>query len=130
MNEVQQMDRRINRRQMTAIDVQVGNRIRIERTAKGMSQVTLASAIGVTFQQLQKYETGRNRVSAGRLSAIAEVLGVPASNLIASVTDEQRDTLALMAQPKAIKLLRLWMQIPRSQRSALLELMQSMARPT
>jgi len=59
------------------VDVEVGHRIRIERLARGLSQTTLANQLGVTFQQVQKYEKGVNRVGAGRLTKIAEVLGVP-----------------------------------------------------
>jgi len=59
------------------VDVEVGHRIRIERLARGLSQTALANQLGVTFQQVQKYEKGVNRVGAGRLTKIAEVLGVP-----------------------------------------------------
>src|SRR2546423_10096987 len=58
------------------VDVEVGHRIRIERLARGLSQTTLANQLGVTFQQVQKYEKGVNRVGAGRLTKIAEVLGI------------------------------------------------------
>ena len=61
------------------VDVHVGSRIRIRRLLIGMNQETLAKALGLTFQQVQKYEGGANRVSASRLSQIAEVLGVPIS---------------------------------------------------
>src|ERR1700738_5122834 len=61
------------------VDVEVGHRIRIERLARGLSQTALANQLGVTFQQVQKYEKGVNRVGAGRLARIAEVLGVPIS---------------------------------------------------
>lgn len=60
-----------------AIDVHVGSRIRLQRTLKGMSQTTLAEGLGVTFQQVQKYEKGTNRVGSSRLQAIASILGVP-----------------------------------------------------
>lgn len=58
------------------IDVHVGNRIRVRRTLLGMSQESLADAIGLTFQQIQKYEKGANRVSSSRLLDIAGVLDV------------------------------------------------------
>ena len=58
------------------VDIEVGHRIRIERLARGLSQTALASQLGVTFQQVQKYEKGVNRVGAGRLTKIAEVLGI------------------------------------------------------
>jgi len=61
------------------VDIEVGHRIRIERLARGLSQTALANRLGVTFQQVQKYEKGVNRVGAGRLTKIAEVLGIDVS---------------------------------------------------
>jgi transcriptional regulator with XRE-family HTH domain len=58
------------------VDLFVGTRIRLRRTLLGMSQERLADALGVTFQQIQKYERGTNRVSASRLSQIARALEV------------------------------------------------------
>ncbi len=62
-----------------ARDVDVGRRIRAQRLVCRMSQTELANNLGVTFQQVQKYEKGVNRVGAGRLSRIADVLSVPVS---------------------------------------------------
>lgn len=61
------------------IDVHVGGRIRLRRTLLGMKQEKLAEAIGLSFQQLQKYEYGRNRVGASRLFDLARMLDVPIS---------------------------------------------------
>src|SRR5919107_592625 len=61
------------------VDVHVGARIRTRRLLLGMNQETLANALGLTFQQVQKYEGGANRVSASRLSQVAEVLSVSVS---------------------------------------------------
>jgi transcriptional regulator with XRE-family HTH domain len=61
------------------IDVQVGSRIRLQRNCLGISQTALASTLGITFQQVQKYERGLNRVSASKLQVIAKTLGVPVS---------------------------------------------------
>ncbi|MBO1358441.1 helix-turn-helix transcriptional regulator [Acetobacter sacchari] len=61
----------------TERDVHVGGRIRLRRTLLGLSQEKLGEAIGLTFQQIQKYERGTNRVSASRLYDIAHVLDVP-----------------------------------------------------
>lgn len=61
------------------IDVYVGSRVRMRRTMLGMSQERLGEEIGVTFQQVQKYEKGANRIGASRLQRIAAVLSVPAS---------------------------------------------------
>ena len=59
------------------VDVHVGARLRVRRTLLGMSQTTLGDAIGLTFQQMQKYENGKNRISASRLYDLARVLDVP-----------------------------------------------------
>src|SRR5712671_3612030 len=63
------------------VDVLVGQNIRIGRLLMGLSQTELGARIGVTFQQIQKYEMGTNRVGASRLQQIANVLGLPASAL-------------------------------------------------
>ncbi|SCX22562.1 anaerobic benzoate catabolism transcriptional regulator [Agrobacterium sp. DSM 25558] len=67
------------RKAPNAIDVEVGTRIKLKRKLHGMSQQALASGLGVTFQQVQKYEKGVNRVGASRLSQIAKALDVPLS---------------------------------------------------
>jgi transcriptional regulator with XRE-family HTH domain len=59
------------------IDAQVGSRVRIRRMLIGMSQEKLGDLLGLTFQQVQKYEKGVNRIGAGRLFEIARILGVP-----------------------------------------------------
>jgi len=61
------------------IDVHVGSRIRLRRAMVGMSQEKLGESLGITFQQVQKYEKGTNRVGASRLQNIAAVLNVPVS---------------------------------------------------
>ena len=65
----------VNRRS-NAVDVHVGCRIRQRRTETGMSQTELGNELGLTFQQVQKYEKGSNRVGAGRLADIAKAFGV------------------------------------------------------
>jgi transcriptional regulator with XRE-family HTH domain len=58
-------------------DIEVGRRVRAFRLQKGLSQEKLADQLGVTFQQVQKYEKGTNRIAAGRLQRIAEILEIP-----------------------------------------------------
>lgn len=65
------------RRDPNYIDVHVGNRIRMRRQLIGMSQEKLGEMLGITFQQVQKYEKGANRISASRLYFTAKILGVP-----------------------------------------------------
>ncbi len=59
------------------VDIHVGSRVRLRRTLLGLSQEKLGEAIGLTFQQIQKYERGANRVGASRLFALSRVLDVP-----------------------------------------------------
>jgi len=68
------------------IDVYVGSRIRLRRNLLGMSQEKLGEQLGITFQQIQKYEKGTNRVGASRLQAISEILEVPVSFFFAEAT--------------------------------------------
>ncbi|WP_375667711.1 helix-turn-helix domain-containing protein [Bartonella sp. CL435QHHD] len=60
-------------------DISIGRKIRFKRTMLGMLQKKLGSQLGVTFQQIQKYEKGSNRIGAGRLQEIADILNVPIS---------------------------------------------------
>jgi transcriptional regulator with XRE-family HTH domain len=95
------------------IDVEVGQRIQIYRKAMGMSQAALAEQIGVTFQQLQKYEKGVNRIGAGRLGKIARALQVPIAALLGADDalggrgkgEAEWWPLRLMNHPGAFKLL-------------------------
>ena len=66
----------MNKKSPDAVDTHVGSRIRMRRIAMGMSQERLGEALGLTFQQVQKYEKGANRIGAGRLYATANALGV------------------------------------------------------
>ena len=68
------------------IDVHVGTRVRLRRTLLGMSQEKLGEAIGLTFQQVQKYERGANRVGASRLFVLSRVLDVPVSYFFEEMT--------------------------------------------
>src|SRR5580692_810580 len=63
------------------VDLLVGARIRLLRKRRKMSQTELGKAIGVTFQQIQKYENGKNRIGAGRLHLVATALNVPITEL-------------------------------------------------
>lgn len=65
------------KKQANPIDIQVGNRVRIRRMLIGMSQEKLGDLLGLTFQQVQKYEKGVNRIGAGRLFEVSRILNVP-----------------------------------------------------
>ncbi len=92
------------------IDVLVGQNIRICRLQKELSQGELGRRIGVTFQQVQKYEKGANRVGASRLTQIADVLGVPIPTLFdgaptAAQTSTEPTARFLLAKPHSLRLL-------------------------
>jgi transcriptional regulator with XRE-family HTH domain len=71
-------------------DAEIGKRARTLRLQRGMSQAALAGALDLTFQQIQKYEKGTNRISAGRLQRIADVLDVPVSFFYAGLEADRR----------------------------------------
>jgi transcriptional regulator with XRE-family HTH domain len=73
------------------VDVHVGQRVREQRIVRGMSQEQLGTAIGLTFQQLQKYERGTNRISASKLYAIARELGVSVAWFFEGILPKGRD---------------------------------------
>jgi transcriptional regulator with XRE-family HTH domain len=83
-----------NKKQPNPIDIHVGSRIRLRRTMLGMSQEKLGEALGITFQQVQKYEKGTNRVGASRLQNIAAILGVPVSFFFEDAPGENGETSA------------------------------------
>ncbi len=100
------------------IDVHVGARVRTRRLLLGMNQETLANALGLTFQQVQKYEGGSNRVSASRLSAIANILNVPISYFFADLPSDgaagdtaEQGWREQMQRPETIELVRLYYAI-------------------
>jgi transcriptional regulator with XRE-family HTH domain len=75
------------KKQANPIDIQVGNRVRIRRMLIGMSQERLGGMLGLTFQQVQKYEKGVNRIGAGRLFEVARILNVPVDFFYEGVND-------------------------------------------
>ena len=84
------------KKQANPIDAQVGNRVRIRRMLIGMSQERLGDLLGLTFQQVQKYEKGVNRIGAGRLFDMSRILGVPIDFFydgVAAGLDDKRGSL-------------------------------------
>jgi transcriptional regulator with XRE-family HTH domain len=82
-------------RSAVSADIEMGRRIRLRRAEKGISQIALAKHLDISFQQVQKYEKGVNRVGAGRLPLIAGIFGIPVSALF----DPNADTGATGAAP-------------------------------
>jgi transcriptional regulator with XRE-family HTH domain len=120
------------------VDVEVGQRIRIQRLQSGLSQTSLAEQLGVTFQQVQKYEKGVNRVGAGRLTKIAKVLGVPVASFFGAQDGapierpSERGTasspLKLLTVPGALRLLRAYGQLNDGKmRRSVVELVENIA---
>lgn len=76
------------KKQANPIDGQVGNRVRLRRMLIGMSQERLGELLGLTFQQVQKYEKGVNRIGAGRLFEVSRILGVPIDYFYEGVSNQ------------------------------------------
>jgi transcriptional regulator with XRE-family HTH domain len=97
------------------IDRVIGRNIRIHRLAKKMSQTELGDHLGVSFQQVQKYENGTNRVGSGRLYQIAAVLGLHVSTLFKGGERAGKGgdpgLLDLLAQPQSVRLIRAFSKI-------------------
>jgi transcriptional regulator with XRE-family HTH domain len=119
-------------KRIDAYDIRLGKRVRAYRISLGMSQSALAEKVGVTFQQIQKYENGANRMAGGRLKKVAAVLGLP----IATLLDENENDgnpkidhslIEILSQPYAIRLLRAFLAIkPAKERLALVKLAERM----
>lgn len=108
------------------VDAHLGQRVRQRRWMLGLTQQQLAERVGVRFQQIQKYETGENRMSAGRLWDIAEALRVPVDFFYEglsgapSVNGEARSEV--LADREAIELVRAFYALPDNQRRHLFDL--------
>ena len=112
------------------IDVYVGTRVRLRRTLLGISQEKLGESLGVTFQQVQKYEKGTNRIGSGRLHAIAGVLKSPISfffdgapgDVPCDEASEVIDTQRLLADPRALALLQAFSILPADTKQSVLNI--------
>lgn len=120
-----------------SVDAHVGQRVRMRRTLLGMSQERLGEAIGLTFQQVQKYERGSNRISAGTLFRLGQVLEVPVSFFFDDYDDGQprrgsSSATAVNADGSIIsrreaRLLRLWRAAPGGVADEVLALLSSLS---
>jgi transcriptional regulator with XRE-family HTH domain len=106
------------------VDSHVGKRIRHRRWMLGMTQQQLADRVGIKFQQIQKYETGMNRVSASRLYDIARVLEVPVAFFFEGLDGSAPTPVAadILADKEALELVRAYYAIPEAQRRRLFDL--------
>ncbi len=111
-------------------DVEVGRRMRICRIEREMSQLELATALGLTFQQVQKYERGRNRIGAGRLKRVAEILEVPITYFFANDQEAKPlpDASGAADDARSVRLLRAYARITSpALKGALLDLTENLA---
>ncbi|OQM74823.1 helix-turn-helix domain-containing protein [Manganibacter manganicus] len=113
-----------NKKKPNPTDVHVGSRIRLRRNMLGMSQEKLGESLGITFQQIQKYEKGTNRVGASRLQAIASILGAPVAFFFEGApgqeiaghqgfaeSDTEGSIIGFCASPEGIQLNRAFVRI-------------------
>jgi transcriptional regulator with XRE-family HTH domain len=108
----------------------VGAKIRMFRINRGMSQTALAERVGVSFQQVQKYEKGANRVGASRLSQIASVLGIAVGELFESSQEKTaaaNSPVHLLAEPGALRVLKAYLRTNSRVRLAIARLVESIA---
>ena len=106
---------------MNTIDKAVGARIRTYRKALGLSQTELANSVGVRFQQVQKYESGANRVAASRLWQIAETLGVSVVSLFQDLREDPASSR------ESCELLDLFHRLPDSKRPMVLAFIKALS---
>jgi transcriptional regulator with XRE-family HTH domain len=126
----------LKKRSPNAADTEVGESIRAHRLIAGMSQTDLANKLGVSFQQVQKYEKGVNRVGAGRLPEIAEIFNIPIDALFkdCAQTSPARGKASmapvrLITDPNVLKLLTAYAEITdRAIRRCIAELVERIAK--
>jgi transcriptional regulator with XRE-family HTH domain len=125
------MARRAPAKRPSAVDIAVGRNVRIWRMTRGLSQAQLARRLGVTFQQVQKYEVGGNRIGTGRLVKIAAILGVPIAALFqgADAAGPSRSLLELICDSRSFRLARAFAAIEHNGfRLSLVELVETLAK--
>lgn len=128
------------KKQPNPIDVHVGSRIRLRRNMNDMSQERLGDSLGISFQQIQKYERGTNRVGASRLQNIANILNVPVSFFFENAPDQgaslldpshaspQDDLQAFLSSPEGFRLNQEFVKIKDSKvRHRIIEMIKAIA---
>jgi transcriptional regulator with XRE-family HTH domain len=113
-------------------DIEVGRRVRALRLERDMSQTALADRLGLTFQQVQKYEKGVNRIGAGRLQTISEIFGVSITDLFGNAptkeTRGEQSVYELVDSAAALRLLRAYTRLSNSKlKQALVQMAVAMA---
>jgi transcriptional regulator with XRE-family HTH domain len=122
------MPRLKNPRKPNPVDAVVGGNLRLWRVAKGLSQSQFANRLGVTFQQVQKYEVGANRVPTGRLVKAAAILGVPIAALFDGTADPSESVSGLISNARSFRLAQGFAAIRNNKfRESLVALVESLA---
>jgi len=122
----------VRKRRAGAEDIEIGRKIRALRLERGLSQSGLAEGMGLTFQQVQKYEKGANRVSAGRLQQISNLLNVPVTFFYGGIGAQAKKgaapaSLAFLQTKGALRLMRAYTEITsRTTKYALVVLAESL----
>ena len=101
-------------RSSTSADREIGRRLKIRRLDFGISQTAVADALGLTFQQVQKYEKGTNRISAARLQRVAEILDIPIAYFYdekIAGTKKRQTAFALLETAYSLRLMRAFTRI-------------------
>jgi len=122
----------MSRKRPDPVDKLVGRNIRIRRLQKGLSQTALAQKLGLTFQQVQKYEKGTNRVGSGRLYQIASVLGVPLTVFFEGSDSPQsspeQSLMNQLVEPQSMRLIQAFSEITDPEvRRSLVQLVEKIA---
>ena len=107
--------------QANTVDTYVGQRIRDKRNERGMSQTEVANALGVTFQQVQKYERGTNRVGASRLFDLSRILSVPVQYFFEGLNNQptpiekEDDNVIHLMKPDTVELVEAYYKVENPQ---------------
>ena len=99
------------------VDIHVGSKLRAQRALFGLSQAGLAKKLGITFQQLQKYESGKNRMSAGRIWQASRTLGAPVSYFFEGLDDNADPAASILSTRAGLELVRDYEACPEDVRS-------------
>ena len=134
------VQKREGKRRIIDFDIAIGHHIRIQRTLRNVTQTQLADAIGITFQQIQKYEHGTNRISAGKLLQISQFLDVAVdvffeglekakpSSVDGAASAEYRQLRSLITSPEGQRLYRAFSQIRKKEtQMTILRMVESLA---
>jgi transcriptional regulator with XRE-family HTH domain len=112
----------MSKKQASEIDQLVGQRVRLFRSQRGYSQEALGKKINITFQQIQKYEKGTNRISVGKLYEIAEALEIDIRDFFDGLMDEREKLLIPFTKNVDIQFIQTFSQLPKDAQKQLISL--------